>query len=170
MTKPMLVSYGSKYGATEQIAHRIGQVLGEAGLHVDVRSAAEVEDLGPYRAVVIGSAVYAGQWRKEAAAFVRRHQEELRALPVWVFSSGPLGKGDPVALLRGWRMPRSLTPVMQRIAPRDVAVFHGALDVAKLNWFERTLLRMMKATSGDFRDWNQIESWARQIAAALEGQ
>jgi menaquinone-dependent protoporphyrinogen oxidase len=81
MTKPVLVSYGSKYGATEQIAHRIGQVLGEAGLHVDVRSAADVEDLGPYRAVVIGSAVYAGQWRKEAAAFVRRHQEELRALP-----------------------------------------------------------------------------------------
>jgi menaquinone-dependent protoporphyrinogen oxidase len=59
---------------------------------------------------------------------------------------------------------------MQRIAPRDVTVFHGALDVAKLNWFERTLLRMMKAASGDFRDWNQIETWARQIAAALEGQ
>ncbi|MGQ9854375.1 MAG: flavodoxin domain-containing protein, partial [Candidatus Oleimicrobiaceae bacterium] len=122
----------------------------------------------PYGAAVIGSAVYAGQWRKQAVSLLRAHEGQLRALPVWLFSSGPLGKSDPVTLLRGWRIPKGLVPLIERIGPRDVAVFHGALKVTKLAWWERTLVRMMKAPSGDFRNWTEVENWAQGIATALK--
>lgn len=164
MKAPVLVAFASKYGATKEIAERIGQVLRIAGLETEVRAAGEVKDLSPYRAAVIGSAVYAGQWRKEAISLLRAHEGQLRALPVWLFSSGPLGKGDPETLLRGWRIPKGI----ERIGPRDVAVFHGALKVTKLAWWERSLLRMIKAPSGDFRNWTEIENWAKGIATALK--
>jgi menaquinone-dependent protoporphyrinogen oxidase len=57
----VLVAYATKYGATAEIAEKIGQVLHQAGLRTDVLPADRVSDLTPYNAVVLGSAVYVGQ-------------------------------------------------------------------------------------------------------------
>jgi menaquinone-dependent protoporphyrinogen oxidase len=51
-----------------------------------------VDDLGPYEAVVLGSAVYAGSWMKDAVSFAERHGDALARMRVWLFSSGPLGE------------------------------------------------------------------------------
>jgi menaquinone-dependent protoporphyrinogen oxidase len=101
MDKQVLVAYATKYGATAEIAEKIGQVLRQASLHADVRPVDRVKDLAPYHAVVLGSAVYTGQWRKEAAKFLQTHETMLAQRQVWLFSSGPTGKGDPVELLKG---------------------------------------------------------------------
>src|SRR5690606_15376137 len=86
----VLVAYGSKYGATAEIARRIGEVLERAGLAVDVKPADQVSDLAPYGAVVLGSAVYAGQWRKEAAQLLKAQEEALAARDVYGCSpAGP---------------------------------------------------------------------------------
>ena len=55
MSDKVLVAYASKYGATEGIAGKIGEVLAEAGLAAEVQPVAEVKDLSSYRAVVLGS-------------------------------------------------------------------------------------------------------------------
>ncbi len=164
----VLVAYATKYGATAEIAEKIGQVLVQAGVPVEVLPVDRVGDLGPYRAVVLGSAVYAGRWRKEAAAFLRAQEKALAGRPVWLFTGGPTGQGDPVQLLKGWRFPEALQPIADRIRPRDVALFHGVLDIKKLNLAERLLLRAIKAPVGDFRDWGAITSWAEAIADALK--
>jgi menaquinone-dependent protoporphyrinogen IX oxidase len=88
----VLVAYSSKHGSTREIAHRMGDPLRADGLTPDVREIAEVSDLTAYDAVVIGSAVYMGSWRKEATEFARKHRAALAARPVWLFSSGPLGE------------------------------------------------------------------------------
>lgn len=162
----VLVAYASKYGATAGIAERIGEVLRRQGVQADVVSAERAGDLAPYTAVVVGSGVYAGNWLKGAAAFLSRHEAELATRPVWLFSDGPTGEGDPVALMKGWRFPQGLQAVADRIRPRDIALFHGALDPAKLNWAERLILRAIKAPVGDYRDWPAIEAWAGEIAKA----
>jgi menaquinone-dependent protoporphyrinogen oxidase len=57
--------------------------LSEAGKDGEARSVTYVDDLeAPPEAVVIGSAVYAGSWRKEAVEFVDAHADELVRLPV----------------------------------------------------------------------------------------
>ena len=61
MKNQILVAYATKYGATKEIAEKIGQVLRQAGLRVEVLPAAQVDTLAPYQAVVLGSAVYAGR-------------------------------------------------------------------------------------------------------------
>lgn len=91
----------AQHGATAEIAEAIAEMLTAAGLAVDVRRARQVRSLAPYRAVVLGSAVYAGRWRGDALRLLRRR--ELRDREVWLFSSGPVGedKGDPEQLERG---------------------------------------------------------------------
>lgn len=168
MDTQVLVAYATKYGATAEIAEKIGQVLRQAGLPTDVLPADRVSDLTPYTAVVLGSAVYIGRWRKEAATFLKVNEKALAERPVWLFSSGPTGEGDAVELTQGWRFPEALQPVADRIHPRDIAVFPGALDPKELNLVEKWMIKNVKAPLGDFRDWDAITSWATAIADVLK--
>lgn len=167
METPILVAYATKHGATAGIAEKIGQVLREAGLTVDVKPAAEAGNPAAYRAVVLGSAVYIGRWRKEAARFLQANEKTLAERPVWLFNSGPLGEGDPVELAGDFGFPKSLKPVADRIQPRDIAIFKGAVDLQKLNPLERWMFKNAKSSIGDFREWNAITAWATAIAQAL---
>lgn len=159
----ILVAYASKHGATEGIAHHVARSLSEAGKEADARSVMDVDDLGEPEAVVIGSAVYAGSWRKEAVEFVDAHAEQLGRLPVWLFSSGPLG--DQVADHE--EQPKQLAEIRARISPREHRMFFGALDAGKLSFGERMIVKAVKAPEGDFRNWDEIARWAKDIARVL---
>ena len=166
MEKKILIAYATKYGATAKIAETIGAALRAAGLDVVVKAVQGAEDPSDYSAVILGSAVYIGQWRKEAAAFLTTNENTLTQLPVWLFSSGPTGKGEPVDIMKGWRFPEKLQPIADRIRPRGIALFHGALDEGKLNFAEKLAVKMVKAPFGDFRNWEAVTAWAKGIAAA----
>lgn len=167
MDNQVLVAYATKYGATAEIAEKIAEVLRQAGLQTDVLPADRVRDLAPYRAVVLGSAVYVGKWRKEAEKFLQANEKALAERQVWLFSSGPTGKGEAVELVQGWRFPEALQPIVDRIQPHDITVFHGDANVKKLNIIEKQMLKTVKAPLGDFRDWEAITAWARTIASYL---
>jgi menaquinone-dependent protoporphyrinogen oxidase len=166
----VLVTYSSKYGATAGIAERIGEGLRKSGLRVDVLSVDRVADLAPYDAVVLGSGVYMGNWRKDAATFLTANESALASRPVWLFSDGPTGEGEPTDLMNGWRFPQALQPVADRIHARDIAFFHGALDAKRLSFADKLVVRAVKAPLGDYRDWERIEAWAAEIAAALASE
>jgi menaquinone-dependent protoporphyrinogen oxidase len=169
MAENILVAYASKYGATKEIAEKIGEVLHQEGLQADVSPVDGVRDLTPYRAVILGSALYIGKWQKEAVQFMQANEKVLAGRPVWLFSSGPTGKGDPVELLKGERLPVALQPLADRIHPRDVAVFHGNIDPDRVNFIEKwAVQKLVKAPMGDFRDWDMICGWASAIANALK--
>ncbi len=169
MQQKILIAYATRYGATEGIARRIGEILQAQGLSVEVLAADEAGTPGDYAAVVLGSAVYAGNWLKSAAEYLQSHEAALAQRPVWLFSSGPTGEGDPVELMKGWRFPETLQPIADRIQPRDIAFFGGVLDPSKMNFAEKLIIKAMKAPTGDFRDWDAIEAWAQGIAAGLKG-
>lgn len=168
MDKQVLVAYATKYGATVEIAEKIGEALRQAGLPADVLPAASVSDLSAYQGVVLGSAVYIGQWRKEAVRFLQAYETVLAEKLVWLFSSGPTGEGDPVELVQGWQLPGKLRPIADRIGARDIAVFHGAVDVTKLNFLEKWMLKNVKSPTGDFRDSEALKSWATAIADEMK--
>jgi len=168
MGSRVLVAHASKRGGTGEIAEEIGRVLRDAGLDVDVVPADRAGDPSAYDAVVLGSAVYIGRWRKEAVKFLEAHAETLADRKVWFFSSGPTGEGDPLELVEGVLVPEALQPVVDQIEPQDVTVFHGILDASELNFIERRMIKMVKAPLGDFRDWDAIRSWAEAIAAELK--
>jgi len=168
MAEKILVVYASKYGATAEIAGKIGSVLRQEGLEADVMPVDQLKDLKPYTAVVLGSAVYIGQWRKEAVKFLRENEEALTERTVWLFSSGPAGRGDPVQLLDGWRFPEKIRAIAGRIRPQDTAVFHGYVDPERLSFVEKFAVKRVKSPVGDYRDWEAIAAWAGKIAGELK--
>jgi menaquinone-dependent protoporphyrinogen oxidase len=167
MEKKILVTYASKYGATAEITERIAQVLNQAGLQTDLMPVKQVRDLDCYDAIILGSAVYIGRWRKDAVKFLKANRKKLTERLVWLFSSGPSGEGDPVELLNGWRFPPKLQSIADTIQPQSITVFHGNVDMAKLSLIEKNILSNVRAPVGDFRDWAAIESWAKSIAETL---
>lgn len=169
MFRKVLVAYGTKHGATAELAERIAAVLREQGLEVDVLPAGDVEDLSGYAAVVLGSGVYYGRWVRAAAGFLKRWREELGKIPLWLFSSGPTGEGEPEKLTAGWRFPRPLQPLLESLKPMDTALFKGKIDPERLGALERKILRKVKAPVGDFRNWKEVESWAVSIARQVTG-
>jgi len=170
MGKKALVTYASKYGATKEIAEKIAHLLRQSGLSVDVSPCRKAAGPASYDAVILGSAVYFGGWRKEAVEFLEAWEKVPSPPPLWLFFSGPSGKGDPKAqAMNGQGIPERRRPLIERIKPRDIAFFHGKVDPAALNFIERWALKNVKAPAGDFRDWDAIASWTGSIAKALAG-
>ena len=170
----ILVVYASKYGSTRGIAERIANTLNESGQQASAVRASKAGPLDGYDAFVIGSAAYMFSWMKEALDFVRQNSSVLRSKPVWLFSSGPIGTSTIDAQGRDVRettVPKEIAELRSSIQPRDHHVFFGAFDHTKLTLPHR-LVYMLPAmknlfTDGDFRDWDEIDAWAKEIAAAL---
>ena len=168
METKTLVAYASKHGMTAEIAGKIGETLRQSGLQVDVLPVKSVKDAAIYKTVVLGSAVYIAMWRKDMVKFLEKNEKLLSERPVWLFSSGPMGEGDPIELSQGWRFPAAQKSLIERIKPRDVAIFHGVIDIKKMGFLEKWVLKNVKAPAGDFRDWNAIALWSASIADALK--
>jgi menaquinone-dependent protoporphyrinogen oxidase len=164
----ILVAYSSKYGATQEIAEKIGQILKQAGSQVEVLQVKEAKDIKHYDAFVLGTAAYMFQWRWDFTSFLKKNQDILSQKPSWIFYSGPLGKGDALQLVKGQRNPKSLQTVIDHIKPKDITVFHGLVNMDKLNFFEKFAFKKTPEMVGDFRDWDAIGAWAKGISAGLK--
>ncbi|WP_103662960.1 flavodoxin domain-containing protein [Microbacterium sp. CJ77] len=173
---PVLVAYASRHGSTAGIAERIAEVLTDAGVPAEARPVSRIDDLDEYDAFVIGAAAYITHWLKDAMSFVEHHRHLLAARPVWLFSSGPLGSEsigadgkDPRESTR----PKEFDELADLLHPRDQKVFFGAWDpdAPPVGMAER-MMKLAPAAAkslpaGDFRDWNDIDAWATQIAREL---
>lgn len=160
-----LVAVASKHGATRQIAERIGEVLEDHGIDVTVTAAEQVEQAPGYDAVILGSAVYAGHWLREAKDVADTLAAAGSTPMVWVFSSGPVG--DPPKPAED---PVDVAGIVDVLSARDHRVFPGRIDKAKLGFGERAIVTALRAAEGDFRDWDQITAWAHGIAAELQAE
>lgn len=159
----ILVEVASRHGSTYEIADTIAQELRESGHSVDVQHAGETRDVGSYDAAIIGSAVYMGAWLPEARQFVEANREKLATIPVWLFSSGPIGWNDP----KPSGPPGGIDELRLQTHARSHQVFAGRLDKGKLGFGERLVVKAVKSPEGDFRDWDAIRDWSRSIASAL---
>jgi menaquinone-dependent protoporphyrinogen oxidase len=160
-----LVIAASKYGSTTEIGQAIATVLADRGIDVTTGEPEDVQTLEGADAVVLGSAVYAGHWTKPARELVARLGEELRARPVWLFSSGPIG--DPP---KPEEDPVDVGEILRETGAREHRVFAGRLDKKRLNFGERALTAALRAPEGDFRDWDAIRAWAGEIADTMQGR
>jgi menaquinone-dependent protoporphyrinogen oxidase len=158
----VLVTAASKHAATSEIATAIAEDLSAAGIETTVASPESVGSLEGYDGVVLGSGVYAGRWLGSAKEFVDRNATALAAMPVWLFSSGPLG--EP---LKPEGEPADAAPIAARLGARSHHVFGGRLDRNHLSLGERAIVGLVRAPDGDYRPWDEIRAWSSGIAQDL---
>jgi menaquinone-dependent protoporphyrinogen oxidase len=159
------VTAASKHGSTEEIAEAIGAELVTRGMEVTVAPVDDVGSIEGYDAVVLGSAVYMGRWMRSAKELAARESAALASVPVWLFSSGPIGSAatdpDPADRRQG-------DELAETIGARDHRLFAGKLDRKALSLVERAPVRMARLPDGDFRPWDEIRAWVAGIADALQ--
>jgi menaquinone-dependent protoporphyrinogen oxidase len=160
----ILVTAASRHGSTGEVASAIGTALTSAGLDVLVKPMHELDGVAGFNAVVLGSGVYMGRWIPEATGFLKRHEIELRARPVWLFSSGPVGSPDPKPV----GDPIGIAELVSAVRARGHRTFAGRLDRRQLGLGETLVVGAVRAPDGDFRDWDAIAAWGLEIAAELQ--
>jgi menaquinone-dependent protoporphyrinogen oxidase len=168
--KRILVTYASKTGATVGVAEAIGKTLSASGIAVDVRPIKSVNDLGPYHAIVVGSAINGGEWLPEAMQFIRAHQPELaqkRFAAFLVCMTLAMSNEKYREHVSTW-----LAPVRALVKPVSEGLFAGALDIGKIpSLADRLKFRLSVAlgvwSEGDHRDWNAIRAWAQDLVPLL---
>jgi menaquinone-dependent protoporphyrinogen oxidase len=167
----VLVTYASEHGATAEIAQTIARVMRQFDLDVTSRRIEAINDgIATYDAVILGSAVYLGDWLEEAQGFLKRYKRHLTNIPVWLFSSGPTGEGDVLELVNHIIVPEPIRELVDFIEPREVKVFHGKIDLRRLPKNERLMIKAAGVPRGDYRDWEAIKQWAMDVSRALTVQ
>lgn len=158
----ILVTAESKQGTTTEIANAIGEALRRLGLEVTVALAEQVDLLDGYDAYVLGSAVYAGHWLKPAIDLVEKEDLGFTSRPVVLFANGPIG--DPP---KPEEDPVDKAEIKATTSARDHVLVAKKLDKSMLGFAERAMVIAFRAPFKDFRDWDDIESWAARIADEL---
>ena len=167
---PVLVIFASTHGATREIAERVAQTMTAARQQAQARPVTTAGDLTGYDAFVVGSRRVYGALA-EGGGGVRPAQPRCPGRPPGVAvqqrAAGHRAhqRPGPGSDRRG-RAPE-LAEFTEAIHPRGHRIFFGVLDpgsrATRTGAAEAAAARAIMP-EGDFRDWAQIEAWARGIA------
>ena len=171
-----LIIYGTRGGATKQIAEEIGKVLGEQGLTTTIEDARRSRgiDVNAYDLVVVGSSVWATTWKWQATRFLKRNEKKLADKKVALFSSGLAG-GDQAQADYARKSIEKTAAKFPAIKSLALAYFGGLIDFEHQVLLARLFTNAIKKDLEkkgmdpnkpyDTRDFAAIRKWAADVAA-----
>jgi menaquinone-dependent protoporphyrinogen oxidase len=168
MNERVLIAYATRAGSTPEIAAAIGETLAGRGYAVDVKPVTSKPSLNGYGAVLLGSAIRMGSWLPEMVDYIKANQSALTqsissGLPVGLYTVHMLNTGeDPASRTARLAYLDSVRPLLGTV---EEAYFTGVIDMEKLSFLDRWMVKMVKSPVGDKRDWNKIRNWAPAVIA-----
>jgi menaquinone-dependent protoporphyrinogen oxidase len=165
----ILVAYGSVCGSTGEIASAIAEQLRSSGLIADLLPVQEVKSLAPYQTLVLGSANRMGRLCQPTRQFIDKFERDIAAMQTAYFDAGLVMKTDTEE--NRAEAYTYLQPLVDIKEPFSMEVFGGKLDMSKIEYGLQ--LAMKNDTSGtmeegDFRNWDKIHAWGKQLAMQLQ--
>jgi menaquinone-dependent protoporphyrinogen oxidase len=164
MNKKILVIYAGNYDSTKEIAQFIAGIIGEMGGNIEVRSVDEHPGIASYDAVIIGSAARMDKLLGKTLRFARRRANDIRQKTTAYFVTCITMKNDtPENREKAWGF---LQPLCQIKEPVGIGLFGGKLEYNRIGFLWKTLARQDKTgtmAEGDFRNWEQIKAWAKEV-------
>ena len=163
MNKKILVCYATGTGSTGEVAEFIAQTLRGANVTVDVYAVEDVQSLAVYDAVVLGSSIRFGKWLPEAVLFLDDSAEILSQRPVALFTTCiTIVSGTEHARRNGLAYWAPILSRIPSVRPVGLGLFAGALNPAF-----GLLDEYRRAPYGDYRNWDEIGAWSREIRNRL---
>lgn len=169
MSLPILVTWATRYGSTEEVARAIAAVLREAGCTVEERPMRTVQSLEGYGCMVLGCALYMSHLHRDASRFLSMHRRALREKPAALFVLGPVHGEEK-------EFPAARTQLNRQLAkfpwfsPVVLEIFGGRWDPAQMGFPFKWLPAVRSIPVSDARDWTAIRAWARTLPLVLQSQ
>ena len=162
----VLVTWATRYGSTEEVAHAIADDLLRQRFAVNAQPITGVGALERYGAVVLGFPLYMGRMHKDARRFLTAHWSELSQRPVALFVLGPFHADEKEFAVSRNQLSKELAkfPWFHPVAQE---VIGGRFDPQKLDFPFSFLPALRKVPASDARDWDAIHAWAANLAPAL---
>ncbi|MGA4669498.1 flavodoxin domain-containing protein [Propionibacteriaceae bacterium Y1923] len=159
----VLVGYGTRGGATKDVATSIAAGLEHEGHIVRLANLSSPTPLQGIDAVVVGSGIQAGVFYGEVLGWLDQHSGTLAGLPVAVFNVC-LTASDPskhdAAMAYNQAAVGKLTGVVSQEA------FAGRYVPEKVTWWKRLLLRgINKDRAQDHVNAELARAWGVELAA-----
>ncbi|MHA2296803.1 MAG: flavodoxin domain-containing protein [Candidatus Hodarchaeales archaeon] len=185
MNKKILIAYGSRFGSTEEITDKISSILTEKGIKTEIINLRKVKNknwpsLDGFTGLIVGSGVRMGRWTKEPKKFLARNKEQLNRgeLTIGLFvSCGDAAAPENVPKAREDYVETVMDELEFKADIYDA--FAGVFDLtetSKIGYLDKKALVMVAKRrsegnsdleankSYDFRDWDQIKSYAGKYA------
>ncbi len=170
--KKVLVVYSTVSGCTETIAKRIGDdfiAYGACPRVVSVEEAPDFDD--DLDAVVFGSGMRMGKFHKDARAWLQENLDALSRVPLALFSVGlravPNQSGGVAQAERD--LDAAVSSLGGSLQPVGSVVLPGWKRSEGFGTMEKLALRVYPLEDGDYRDWDKVDAWVREIAPVLLG-
>lgn len=168
MEKKILVTYATYYGTTGEVAKAIGDNLAGHGYTVDVLKVREVQDLSPYSAVVVGSAIRGGKIHDDVLRFLEENEDTLSNMPVAYFVCCMTMRDDnPDTRYMAEGYLAEVFNKVSKVKPISIGFFGGVLEYKRLDWLARLVVKALRAPEGDYRNWDAIIHWSEEVADNL---
>lgn len=167
----VLVAYGSQYGSTSGVAAEIAKTLCASGIAADAYSIANAPDLSLYSAVILGAPVISDKWMPNMVRFIEANRSRLQTVPTAYFLTcmtlGLTQSADAQQKVAG--VLAAVETQYPEVKPIARGLFPGALDYNKMSYLMRWMYQAFAEddSSGDFRDWNAIRAWAKDVSISL---
>ncbi len=178
-----LIVYGTRYGATASTAEEIANVLRTEGFDVKMADAKEekIKDITPYELIVVGSGMQMGRWTGDVEDFVKRFQSQFAEKKLAVFAStgktSSQQKEQPDEFEKTRKAALDDKIAKYQLNPITQGFFGGVFNLNKMNFLTRRafsgVIKKQMETDGlkesepgiyDMRDWDEIRSWAKELA------
>lgn len=175
-----LVIYGTGEGQTSKVADRIvGELIdrGHDARAVDAGDPTSDVSIDDVDAIIVGASIHVGKHQSAVVEFVRANREALAPLPTAFFQvslssateegrAQAAGYVDAFVEETGWH-------------PDRTGLFGGALRYSEYGFLKRLMMKQIvkkqlpdAPTTGDveFTDWREVEAFAADVAAFVEGR
>ena len=163
----VLVAFASDHDPARKAAEVVAQELSAARESVHILPAQDVEDVEPYRAIVVGSSVRSRRPRPEAVEFVRRHRVPLGRIPVAFFFTGAVFIGaEETNRSQAERYVRLVCREAPEIRPVAVGAF-GILDERDFDVPTRVTRRRNWVPEAALHEWRAVGLWAATLEMIL---
>lgn len=163
----VLVAFASDHDPARKAAEVVAQELSAVRERVDVLLVQAVEDLEPYRAVVVGSSVRSRRPRPEAVEFARRHRAALGQVPVAFFFTGACFDGtEEMNRSQAERYAKLVCREAPEIRPVAVGAF-GILDERDFDVPTRVTRRRNWVPEAALHEWRAVGLWAATLEIIL---
>lgn len=166
MAAPVLVTFATKYGSTEEVAHAVAVELEKHGETVALLPMQAIQSLNQYGAIVLGIPLYMGHFPAIARQFLRTHRQVLTQRPVALFVLGPIHPVEEEFAASRHQAEKQLKKYPW-FKPVVKVVFGGRYDPAKLGFPFNLVPALRGMPANEARDWETINEWADGLAERL---